>query len=66
MEKQDLLKLSRNEKRWGKRRMEKGGVDLFMVCLIYFKNFCKCHNVSSPSILIKKKKNRLHFPKKRD
>jgi hypothetical protein len=33
-----------------------GGVNLSMIYLIHFKNFCKCHNVPSPSTTIKEKK----------
>jgi hypothetical protein len=31
-----------------------GGVNSNMMYLIYYKNFCKCHNVPSPSKTIKK------------
>jgi hypothetical protein len=39
----------------GGRRVKKsgGGANSSMIYLIYFKNFCKCHNVYSASITIK-------------
>jgi hypothetical protein len=33
-----------------------GGVNSSMISLIYYKKFCKCHNVPPPSTIYKKKK----------
>jgi hypothetical protein len=38
--------------------MENGElVSLSMIYLVYCKNFCKCHNESTPSTIIKKRKS---------
>jgi hypothetical protein len=34
------------------------GVNSSVICLIYCKNFCKCHNVLPPSTTIKKFKEK--------
>jgi hypothetical protein len=40
---------------------ENGGrVNSTMIYLIHYKNFCKCHNVHSPSTTIKKFKKQAH------
>jgi hypothetical protein len=44
----------------GRIKENGGGGECNMIYLIYCKIFCKCHNVSSPSTTIKKKKNTYH------
>jgi hypothetical protein len=40
--------------RGGRWKRAEEGVNSSMIYLIHCKNFCKCHNVPSPSITIKK------------
>jgi hypothetical protein len=37
----------------GNKREKWVRVNSSMICLIYCKNFCKCHNVPPPSTIIK-------------
>jgi hypothetical protein len=37
----------------GRIKENGGGVNSSMIYLIHYKNFCKCHNLSSPSTTIK-------------
>jgi hypothetical protein len=40
----------------GRMKEEGGGVNSSKIQLIYCKNFCKCHNVPTPSTTIEKRK----------
>jgi hypothetical protein len=45
---------------WGEGiKKNGGGLNSSMICLIYCKNFCKCHSVPPPSTAKKKKKKRV-------
>jgi hypothetical protein len=43
MEKCDMLKLFQE---WGEGRMKKKNNEGVNSTMIYYKNFCKCHNIS--------------------
>jgi hypothetical protein len=58
MQKMIALKLFQVSEEGGIKEMVEG-INSNMIYLIYFENFCKCHNVPPPSTTIKEKNKNL-------